>query len=393
MNNKKRVLVLDGRLIATIAIIRSLGQKGLDVTCGEENIYYPGFFSRYVKDRVTYPSPIKEPDLFMEKIFSIVQQKQYDLIIPVSDETTMLVSQYRDELSKHVHVFTPDFEKILIARDKAKTMMFAIEKGVPCPRTFFPDDCNFHRIKDEIEYPVLIKPCVSNGARGIKYINSYDELIYENSRIRETYGKTIIQEYIHSNVGRFLLHTLFNEKHRPVAVCVIQAIRCFPENGGPTAFGKTVIQEDVIKYGLDLLEALKWTGVAEVEFLLDARDNRPKLMEINHRFGNPVGLAIGAGVDIPGLLYEIALKGNVEPNFNYKLGEQWRWFFAQDLLWFLTARKNAHALDSFFNFLDRNLHYAVMSFSDPFPLFGIILQSLNFLTSKVKRDSILKRGW
>lgn len=388
-----KVLVLDGKSIATVAIVRSLGKKGLEVDCGEEYKACPGSLSKYVKKKVVYPPPDKEPDLFIEKIFSLVREQQYDLVVPVSDSTTVLLSKYKTELSKFTRIPTPDYQTVMMARDKSKTVKIAMKNGIPCPVTFFPDEQKLNGIMDKINYPVLIKPCESSGARGIRHVDSPDTLISEYSHVKELYGKAIIQEYIPSKEGRYLLHTLFNQSHKPVAVCVIQAIRCYPANGGPTAFGKTVVQEEVWKYGLELLRAMNWQGVAEVEFLVDERDNQPKLMEVNQRFGNPVGLAIEAGVDIPYLLYNLVVNEAVEQIFNYKIGTKWRWFFPQDLLWFLTAQDRASSLKSFFSFIDNDLHYAAMSLSDLGPSLGIIMQSLRFITNKERRNFMFKRGW
>jgi predicted ATP-grasp superfamily ATP-dependent carboligase len=149
----------------------------------------------------------------------------------------------------------------------------------------------------------------------------------------------------------------------------------------------------VAEYGLQLLKAIKWQGVAEVEFLVDERDNRPKLMEINQRFGNPIGLAIASGVNIPGLLYDLIVNGRAEPVYNYKVGTKWRWFSPQDLLWFLNVQNKVHHIKGFLRFIDKDLHYAALSFSDPGPSLGVIMQSLRFIIDKEKRDFIFDRGW
>ncbi len=58
-----------------------------------------------------------------------------------------------------------------------------------------------------------------------------------------------------------------------------------------------------------LMAALRWTGVAMVEFKHDPATGRSWLMEINGRFWGSIQLAIAAGVDFPWLYVRQALTG------------------------------------------------------------------------------------
>ncbi|MBK6674411.1 MAG: ATP-grasp domain-containing protein [Proteobacteria bacterium] len=75
-----------------------------------------------------------------------------------------------------------------------------------------------------------------------------------------------------------------------------------------------------------LLRALRWRGVAMVEFKRDLRDGSLRLMEINGRFWGSLQLAIDAGVDFPRLLADLArgVRPAVAP---YRLGVQMRWLW------------------------------------------------------------------
>ena len=69
-----------------------------------------------------------------------------------------------------------------------------------------------------------------------------------------------------------------------------------------------------------LLESIYYYGIAEIEFVIDKRDNIPKLMEINPRFWGSLQGAISAGVDFPVLLFDLFNDGSVDKNLNYKRG-------------------------------------------------------------------------
>lgn len=75
-----------------------------------------------------------------------------------------------------------------------------------------------------------------------------------------------------------------------------------------------------------LLNNLNWNGVAMVEFKIDDRDKRPKLMEINGRFWGSLQLSINSGVDFPELLV-LSTKQKIEKNYNYTIGIKTRWLW------------------------------------------------------------------
>ncbi len=388
-----KVLVLDGKSIATIAIVRSLAKHEIEVTCGEEFRACPAFFSKYVKKGIVYPSPEKNPDLFIEKIHDLVKNNNYDLVMPVADETTVLLSQYKRELSKFTRIPTPDYDTVMKGRDKARTIKVALENGIPCPKTYFPEVQSLDEIRDSVEYPVLIRPCQSSGARGIRFVDSPERLADEYERVSKLYGQAFIQEYIPNEEGRYNLSALFKQNAEPRAVCVIKGIRSYPLNSGPWSIAQTTENPNILEYGSKLLHALNWYGVACVEFLIDRRDGKPKLMEVNPRFWNAVALDIESGVDFPYMLYKMVVDGDVTPNYSYRSDAKWRWLLPQDILWLFSPPHEWGKVKDFLKFRDKDLHYAVLSRSDPGPTIGIIFQSLKFLASKEKRDFMFNRGW
>ena len=62
------------------------------------------------------------------------------------------------------------------------------------------------------------------------------------------------------------------------------------------------------------MRALNWKGIAMVEWKVDPRDGRPKLMEVNPRFWGSLELAVRSGVDFP-VLYAQAAAGATDNLF------------------------------------------------------------------------------
>ena len=150
---------------------------------------------------------------------------------------------------------------------------------------------------------------------------------------------------------------------------------------------------EIEKYSLDLLNSLKWNGVAMVEFRIDKNTSIPKLMEINPRFWGSLETAIFAGVDFPYLVFKLITEKCSENVFSYELGKQVRWLLMGDLLWFFNAKKSWYNIKSFFKFKGKNLSYSIFSWSDIGPTYGTIREAFFSLLKRKRRRHTFKRGW
>jgi predicted ATP-grasp superfamily ATP-dependent carboligase len=73
-----------------------------------------------------------------------------------------------------------------------------------------------------------------------------------------------------------------------------------------------------------LLEHLAWHGPCQADFIVD-REGRPYLIDINPRLWGSLTQAIASGVDFPHLIYQLALRGDVEPVPDFRTGVVTRW--------------------------------------------------------------------
>lgn len=387
------VLVLDGDARETIAIVRSLGKKGIRVTVGaEKGKIAPASMSKYAFRKISYHSPDLAPNTFLKDLTTIVKENKYDMIVPVRDTTTMLASKHKDFLSRYTTIPVADYNMWIIARDKAQTLKVAMDNGIPIPKTYFVENNNIdlERIQNEIGFPVIIKPHKSSGTRGIKYVESPEELSSAYNEVLDKYGETVVQEFILPG-GAYGVSVLFN-KGESKAIFTHKRLREYPISGGPSTLRESVRYPEIEKYAIDLLKALNWHGVAMVEFRLDARNGKPKLMEINPRFWGSLPLAIFAGVDFPYLLYKTSVDGDCESVFHYSIGVKARWLLPGDILWFLSSQDKFRAFPNFLKLKEKNTTFDILSLGDPLPAMGVIVDGIISLTSKNKRGYLFDRG-
>lgn len=390
------VLVTNANTKHALAAVRSLGKKGLNVATASHTKLSMAFFSRCSKSRHIYPSP-ENAVLFTKVMLNIVRKNKFNVILPIGSDISILLSKHLNEYLKYTKIPLANYDMLTKAYDKAETLKIAIENGIPCPQTFFPESVNeVENIAKKIDFPAVIKIRKGAGAKGVVYVNTPAELVFNYKRIHNTpspsifenYQYPLIQEYI-SGEGRGFF-ALFNNSE-PIAFFAHKRLREYPITGGPSVLAESVRCDPKIKeYGIKLLKALNWHGVAMVEFKIDSRNGQPKLMEINPKFWGSLDLAIASGVDFPYLAYKMAIGDDVKPVFTYKEGIRFRWLLPYDVLHLLSSPNKISAFKEFLKFRNENLFYDI-SLDDPLPNI-IQLGKTFYLVLSLIKDKILKRG-
>lgn len=371
----KNVLVLDGMWNKSLASVRSLGQRGLRVTAGEQTVFAAAIFSRYCARRVIYPSPASSPKRFMRWLLRELESRPYDMILPTEYQTQQLLTANREAIETLTRLPFADNRLVADIHNKAWLLRHAIATGLPCPATEFFDDIS--RLHADFEYPVVIKPRESSGSRGIVYVKTKDAFMQAYNTVHARYPNPIVQEYI-PNGGAYGVGALFNNSSEPRAAFVYKRLREYPVSGGPSTLRESVRQNDIKEMALHLLKSLNWTGLGHVEFRVDSRDNKPKLMEVNPRAWGGLHLPIISGMDFPYLLYRMAVDGDIRPQWYYKTGVRCRWLIPGDALHLLSHLRRFKLPPGFF---ERNDGDDIISANDPLPVIGRISSLLPLLYS------------
>jgi hypothetical protein len=95
------VIVTNAKNRIAYAIVKSLGEKGIDVFASDFVQCSMAFSSRYSKSHFLYPSPFKNQAEFIESIIRNIHRLNAHVLIPVFEET-FLLSKFKQEMSKHI---------------------------------------------------------------------------------------------------------------------------------------------------------------------------------------------------------------------------------------------------------------------------------------------------
>ncbi len=143
-------------------------------------------------------------------------------------------------------------------------------------------------------------------------------------QMKEGEIELLIQERVKGDEDRlFSCYAYLDRKAEPLAAFVLQKRRQWPPVYGNGSYSVSCRQNDVVTLTLRLLKGLRYQGVANVEFKLDPKDEQLKLIELNCRGGNRMGLAVDAGVDLPYIAYCDLVGESVAPVDTYESGVTW----------------------------------------------------------------------
>lgn len=325
-----KIIVTNAHSRIAYRCIKALAEHEHEVIAGDFIPFSMSFYSRYSSGHFFYPSPYKDPKVFLKQILSFAIQNRVEFILPIHEET-FIFSKYYNEIPADIHLTVPNYKMILSVHNKDKLSNTAAALGIPVPRSSI---LRCERDLDDairiINYPVVLKPRQGGGNYGIRFVHEIRKLkgIYlkhiEENQLR--FEQLQIQEYIPAR-EKYSQVMIF--KHgKPCVKFTDKHIRDYPFEGGAGCFRMSTTFPEIEAFTETLLRHLNWHGIAEAEYIVSQKDRRPYLIEINPRIWGGVNSAISSGINIPNLLLKIAFNENMEnEDTSYKTGVKTRWLF------------------------------------------------------------------
>jgi len=312
-----RILVLDGNQRASLAAVRSLGSNGLWIAVGESALTSMAAVSRYCSQRVSYSDPYKSPRAFFDDILGHIETLGITFLLPITEATTYVLLQYRNEIPDHVVLPFPDTDAVEQLANKNKLFEMAAESAIPVPETVFCHNSQegLNALGDIDVFPIVLKPFKSKILEKGHILSTQVIVAKSAEEARSALGSHeyfnfpfTIQSFIQgSGQGVF---ALFNHGE-PVCYFAHRRLREKPPSGGVSVLCESAPVDEQLKSSAEtLLRKVKWHGVAMVEFRVSA-EGTGYLMEVNPRFWGSLQLAIDSGIDFPYWLYLASTGQNV----------------------------------------------------------------------------------
>lgn len=386
--NKKRILLLDGEGVQVVCMARELNKLGHEVTglCSQK--ISSGYATRYLHHKYKSPSIHLETEAFKVYFYNHLKEHDYDLIIPMGDDSACFLSQEKKNVEQLYGITCavesyPIFEQ---ANDKQKLMEVCEINNIAHPRTRVLPSLELgitevgeklKSVADEVGFPAMIKPNLSAGAKGLTRVESLEELQDKYPPIAKVYGDCTLQQYV-DQPNYYYNVMLFRRRDGKIAAStIIKIMRYFPLKGGSSCYCETVEHPLLIEECERCLDKLNWHGFADFDVLEDKRTGELKIIEINPRVPSSLQASFAAGVNFAKIFVDEYLGAGAEifDVNKYKTGQQVRWF-GLDVMWFLMSPQRFSFKPSWFRFWGKNVSYHDGSWCDPLPMIAGGLQGI-----------------
>ena len=324
--------------VIALAITRSLGRKGIAVVRIHPNLLDRSLTSKYCTKVEISPDFYESEKSLLA--FLLAMKKRYEgicVLIPGSDDIAGFVSKYHDVLSGSFKVLAPNRDVMESILDKKKQYERAASLGIPIPETWFPAGSNdVRKLAAELtNYPYVIKPLVAHtwrcaGMKGVSQgkkgfaVHDAQMMISQYETIAKGDANVMIQEVIGGSDERlFTFLSCFDEQSHPVGYCIRKKLRQLPVDFGYCTIGVTCHDDVVRDQSIRLLQGLGYHGISGVEWKHDPRTGDYKLIEVNPRAGNTIGIATASGVDLPYLAFKDKIYGSESRVTAWRDGVKW----------------------------------------------------------------------
>lgn len=297
-----RILVTQGELKQTLAVVRELGRNGHFVeviSLGRHSMHGIAIasFSKYCRRHHKVSTYINEKQ-FINEVIDIIKNEKYDFIIPIGAPFVEWLVRNKAVIEQHAIVPFPSEEKIKNLENKKFTTALAKQLCIPIPFSIYPNSIEqVMSESDIIQYPVVIKANKEVGGNIVEYAYNKNELIEKYKEVVKKYNLyddlPVLQEYLTGRgAGFFALYVSGKfvqgfQHHR---------VREYPLSGGSSTCAQSVSDDLVLEYGKRILDETQWDGVAMVEFKYNAK-GIPCFLEINPKFWGSYDLSVKCGVN------------------------------------------------------------------------------------------------
>ena len=393
-------VVILGSDFKALGVIRSLGQRGIPCVV-IDNTPRSAWFSRYVSKRFKWSTHM-EGEEFLTFLLNI--GKKYHLeqwvLFPTQDEVVELIARNTIQLAQIYRLVTQDWDVIRWANDKRLTYRMAKEVGVPYPQT------SYITSKDELAsldtlFPVIIKPAISvhfQYATRLKALpaSSAQELLiqYESAIASIAPDEVMVQEIIPGNGQVQYSIATFCEDGTIKTWMTARRTRQYPiDYGLGSSFVEAVDIPALFPLAEKLLRYMRVSGMVEVEFKYDERDQQYKLLDINVRPWGWHTLCIACGLDFPYLQYCSTL-GSRPSEFPASIdyGYHWVRMLTDIPAGIQEMRAGITTPAAYWKSLKGKTAFSVLDWRDPLPLFGDAWIAVSRVIGSKLKKAVKRKG-
>jgi D-aspartate ligase len=382
--------VVTGASYRALAVVRSLGRRGVPVRVVRSDEHAVASASRYAGPRLQWPE-VGGDDARIAYLIRLAEREGLRgwVLIPTHDEEAALVARHHSALARRYRLTTPPWETLRAAYDKRRTHTVAAELGIAQPWTTFPvSAADLGRAAGH--FPVVIKPAYKEQANRLTIDKAWRA--DDPATLRRRYLEAcelvdpsilLIQELVPGAGVTQLSFAALCADGDVLASLTARRVRQFPMDFGRASSYVETIADPGLEHDVRrLLAALRFTGLVEAEFKRDERTGENRLLDLNPRAWGWQSLCGRAGVDFPYLLWRMA-SGAPVPPVRAVPGVRWVRMTTDVLAVAGELRAGRLSPRAYLRSLRRPLEFAVFARDDPLPSLVGPLGTARLLTGRL----------
>ena len=370
------VIIIEGH-VQGLANARALGRANIKVIVVSENNCL-AHFSRYC--RKFFKCPPYLSDEFIDFLINLALTEGIRdwVLLPSNDHAVYNISANREKLLVYYKIISPEPATLDKVYNKELLIKLCQSVNIPVPLSWFPEK------KEDIDHSEFRFPLLIKGKNGLTFYKSLGRKAFfvKNPENLMTDVKNITGKTSFSNI--YFQNLLPVENSKPVS------FTAFSVNGEIKSYWMGIkIREHPLKFGTAtysigtdipelfglaerLLRELSFTGVCEIEFMYDSRDNEYKLIEVNARTWLWVDMAIKSGINYPLMIYNYLNAVDMDYTLSSNTRIEWMHYLTDIPYSLIGLARGYYSFGEIFRSYSKFPIPAVFDFSDILPSFAEI---------------------
>jgi predicted ATP-grasp superfamily ATP-dependent carboligase len=277
----------------TLGIIRSLGRLGVPVYPMVEDRLAPPAMSRYAAKSFLTRELSEQGHVRLGKLNEAGQRLgRPTILVPTDDSGAVFIAEHAGSLARWF--LFPRIERDLPRRlaNKRDLYQLCTNLGIPCPETNLPNCLDDVReFIESARFPVVIKAPepfrLPQGVLSVRIVESAKRLLalYEDAAAAGI-NDLFLQEFIPDHCAEdWIFHGYANPETGYQVSFTGRKLRSYPPFAGSTTLGVAERNDELIQQTERFLKAVRYAGIMDLDYRLDKRDGRYKLLDFNPRIG------------------------------------------------------------------------------------------------------------
>ncbi|GEM_PF-620325 len=365
MNNKvsistRSVLLLGDGSDLSLSVVRALSKAGItdihEFAVDNEQQH----ISKYSRHLTHYfQSPNTFDKVAPEAVLKFGEKCHAQVIIPITEEAVMWVSQHQAALSSHFKLpALPKAELVQTMRDKRLLHEWLSTHDFPVPQSWHLDDpLLVEKLQNaDVRYPLLLKNRSGAVGQEVSRLTSAQHLNQVREFLGDRLSRYIVQEYLE---GSDMDCSILALDGKIEAITIQEPL--VPRNLRFASTIRLFNQPDFRVFVEKLIQKLRWSGIAHLDFRYDRNRNTWYLVDFNARYWTTMLGSVCAGINFPYLHLLQALQVPIAPSTSREI----TFMLNYDALlqFFRRTYRRPKKLDNF-RFMHTELHF---SLKDPVP--------------------------